>query len=379
MAKLIRFADGVGFDIALDHKVKMVWQNGKAYESIKGASSSYVPPHMFAHFVKDKDNKPGHYNMASDYAAMKAANVAVGLAATICIIRASAFSMKDLVLNAAEIILQDTAADETGADQALADFLVKNTAHLKNVMQQSVSILALNGISMVVNGHHYIAEQSMWSRFAAAANWDVTVTGLGLVNWEGPIYHDALHMVDIDYIARKVTDPASDLIGHVNGVVSKRIPAQPSGTLIVSVFLAMLDDVAASNEMVTKFFHAARAPAESLQKRIMAAPLDWCAQFPRKNTAAHLREVDQFAPLAVILFAYLNTVLERKPTSLRSKALKSAAAKNTPHVIMGQQLAERYPVQELNEERFTAMMAAMIAALPVAHDDDGKSEINRNE
>jgi hypothetical protein len=365
MTSTVRFVEGLGFDIGADKKVKLVWDNGKAFDTVKGASVGYIPPHMYAHFAKDKEGKPGHYNLASDYKSMRDGKVSMQVAMTTCVIRAAGFSVAGLVLNRAEIVLEDAAKDETEADAQLADWLVKNAQPLKNVIQQSLSIMALNGISMVVNGHHYVAEQSMWSRFISASDWDNIVANLGLVNWEGAVYHDAFHMVDVDWLATEVTSSKSRFIGHVNGVVSKRIPAQPSGTLMIAVLLAMLNDLSAASPKLHEVFSAVKEPAERIQAIIRSAPLDWCAQFPRVTTNANLARVDKFAPISVVLYSYLNTVLEKKPTSLRSKALKAAAGKNTPQVIIGQQLAAKFPVAELDVETFADMIIAMISDVEV--------------
>lgn len=366
MSRELEFTAGVGYTVGADSKITMKWDNGKAYSAIRGATVSYIPKHYHAHFKRKEGGEPGDYSPGADYVSLTVGGVNKNLAFAIVTIRAAGFSLPDIVFNAAEIVLDDAAVLDIATDAELANHILAHQAALNNLIQQSLSIMALNGVSMVTSGHHYTAEAEVWNRFISATAFDTSVSQLRLAAYEGPIFHDTFHMVDIEWLAGMVCADSSALTGHINGVAAKRIPAQPAGTTIIAVLEAMLDDLKIVNAKLYAVFEPITVTIRQIQAKIRANPLDWCSQFNRKGTAKNMAEVEQFTGVAAMVYSYLNTVLTKKPTSLRSKALKSAVNRMTQQALIGQQLAEKFPVAEINVEEFTRTIEVVLKSIVIS-------------
>jgi hypothetical protein len=357
----IRFAQNVGLDLGADGKMTVQWDNGHAYDMVKGATVSYIPKHMYAHFVFSGENTIKEYSPGSDFDAMTAAGVTMQNAIAVVFVRLVMTSIKDIRFNAAEVEKVKEVKKELGTNADISKLIKDNQQALSNLTQQGLTILALNGIQMISSGHHYVDTSGMWSRFAAATSFDDTVAKLKLTNHEGLLFHDAGHFIDIDWLAAQVASENSVFVGHVNGVASTRLPAVPAGTTLVGVLLAMIDDCKIVNPKIASMFTPFAEIAHELQKMIRASPLDYCAQFQRTNTSSNLKKLDRLVKPACILFGYLNKAMTRKSTALKAKSLQTAASRNASYTEMGGRLADAQPAVELTLETIAETLKELAA------------------
>jgi hypothetical protein len=363
MSTVYKFADSCSITFNADRQVNVAWENGKALEAVTGAAIDYIPRHMklTCNFVENKYE----YNFQAQYELMVGGGVTPKLAFIICLMRKIVFGLENIKLNSAEVATVAGTKEDVVFAQDVVQMVDTFPEVLQAILNQSVTILALNAISILVQGHHYQESQSVWRNLNKATNLSDHFEKLGIADWEGPIFHDTFHPFDIHTLAKWACDEKSVFAGKVNGVATKRLPANPAGTIILSVCDAMLHDIAGLVPKVYKAVKSIRKKIKDLQDSIKKSPLDWCAHFTGKDTAVNLSKVTEFERMAAFLYGVLEAATRegKKPSALRSQAVKGCINRNFGVYQMGLNAGERLKREEISVENLMGYMEKLTADL----------------
>jgi len=356
-------------------RVEVKWNNGQILNFVNGGTTDYVAPHFRMIVVKVDDDL--HYDMPLDVSRMVAGGVNAKMAVIVGLLRKTVCSLDDCRINMTETARVLPDAQVGVVEEADFEVLAAHPNAVQAIVKQAVTILALNGISLVTAGHHYRADDNVWTKLDSATNIAGHFQTLGIANWEGTIYHDALHPFDIYWKAALVAHLNGLIMPHINGVASKRIPATPAGCASVNVALAAADamsiirpDVAPVLEHVTTHFKA-------IEAKYRADPLSWCAHFKSTRTANNLQYVTMVETQVAFLFGMASFLLEPRSTIRRSAAFKSVASRHQGTVAQGKNFAESLEeaaviTADQATELLTAdeAVVARIRAIPVRDDHD---------
>jgi hypothetical protein len=358
----IVFTTGCEFERATDGVIKVSWENGNALTAIRGASVDYVDPkwHMACSF---QGNVPT-YEPAKDLGRLLNSGVDAKKALVCVGMRRATLSIAQIRLNIAEIHTV-TAADEDGKipEKEWQD-LVDNSRAVKALIDLGPTILGLNGVSLLAKGHHYNPDDNMWNRLQSATNMDDIAAKAGVVGYEDAFFHDVLHPFDVDQKAEWVSKADSPLVGHVNGVLTKRMPATPSGTVIMFVTVAALDEIMATRGGKAEVLADPLVIFRSATEAIKRDPLQWCSAFQRANTAKNLALVDLVRPFCAFVYGIAVVLFDRKSTLLRSVAFKNNASAHPSATSLGKAFAD-----ELGDAEATPMTIWTAFASLVQHLD----------
>jgi hypothetical protein len=363
MSTVYKFADSCVITFNADRQANVAWENGKALDAVTGAAIDYIPKHMklTCNLIEGKYM----YNFQAQYELMVSGTVNPKLAFIICLMRKIVIGLTGLELNSAEVVTVAGTKEDVVFAPEVVQMVDRSPEVLKAILNQSVTILALNAINILVQGHHYQESQSVWRNLNKATNLSTHFEELGITDWEGPIFHDTFHPFDIQTLAKWACKEDSNFAGKVNGVVTKRLPASPAGTIILSVCDAMLHDIAGLVPKVYKVVKSIRKKINDLQTKIKASPLDWCAHFTRKDTAANLSQITEFERMAAFLYGVLEAATRegKKPSALRSQAIKGCVNRNFGVYQMGLNTGERLKSEEVSVDNLMSYMRKLTVDL----------------
>lgn len=369
----VKFANGCYFTRGAEGKIEIKWDNGKALVAVKGAAIDYINPayHMACTF---EGNVPKYAPM-KDLAKLIAASVNPKLALLVVGFRKVACSFETAVLNIAEL----QTVTETDPDGAITqvdwDTIMKNNPAYNAILDIAATVLGLNGISLMLKGHNYLDSDSMWARLESAVDLDANAAALGLSDYLGLLLHDALHPFSADWKVELASKVNSPLVGHVNGVLIKRMPGVPAGTTIVFVTKAAIDQLSLIRADASKAFEDVTTSLDLLISKIRAKPLDWCAMFQRSMTADNLAHVTKIEGMAAMVYGVCTVLFDRKMSIMKSASFKNNAAKHPAMVAIGANWAEE--MEDLTLDAGT--IAAMLKTTATYLDDEFDEEDDDDE
>lgn len=362
----LTFAAGCIFSRDPDGIVSFEWNNGNALAAVRGASVDYIDPkyHMAVTYVQ---NVPS-YEPAKDLGRLIAGGVQPKLAMIVVGMRKVMLSMPNIELNAAE--LHTVTLDDLDGVVPENDWnvLTRNKDSYHAIIDASMTILGLNAISVLLKGHHYLGEDTMWTRLNSALDLEDHFTRLAIPAYDGPVFHDALHPVGLDWKVRQVTTTPSPLIGKVNGVLLKRLPGVPAGTAIVHVTVAAIRDLNVARPGTREVTAGVLDSLSSLIVDIQQAPLQWCSMFQRAETQHNLAKVQHVEPLAALIHGAYSVIFTRRASILKSKAFSNNAARHPAMTEMGRAWGESLGESEFSEATIRELFASIEANIDRAAD-----------
>jgi hypothetical protein len=345
-------------------KYALTWDDGKAVQATRGGAKDYIPNHMKMHF----DAKTHAYAPNDDYAAMVAAKVDSMLAFLIVLMRQIAVSLPGTLVSETEALYVDVVIDSMALDNKVLTALEVHGKAIDSICQQTFTIMALNGISMISRGHHYSADDKFWDRFKTAVAFDDDMSRLKVTNYEGAILHDLLHPLDIDYLARMASDVQSPLRTKIHGVASKRLGTVPAGCTVVQLFIVMLERIQFKNKEFASAFTEVRVVAVERLEEIRIHPLDYCINMPRSVTENNLSRVVVFEPLVALCLGYLQNLenVDNRDTLISAKSLKNVRDRQAAAYELGRAAAETYKPEKLDKTFVNNAVGLLLASVKKA-------------
>lgn len=374
------FTDKCRFTLDEGNRCKLEWDNGTALSAVTGATTGYIPKYM--NLTCTRTNNVTSYNFAAQYRALVAGGVEAKLAFIIAAMRKVASSMHAITYNLAEITVVEDRQEDAELHQDVATMLANQGAVVTQILRQTLSIIGMNGLNMVINGHHYTPSAKMYMRYLKAVPLMAAFDDLGIADWMGPVFHDCFHPIYVQYLASLVCKEDSWLVGHVHGVVSRRIPAFPAGTTSIGLMDALRKQLVA----FVPEFQDLNESINSLVKRVTAmireAPLDYCATFQQANTIKNLEMIRKFDPLVAFLSGSVrraSEILEMSSLStLTAKSLGNVQNSNPEAYISGVSYAEALVKKEVDVDKLRTYIGNLIESLQgevEPEEKDGKQEI----
>jgi hypothetical protein len=365
---VLTFAQGCTFTADANGRIAVAWNNGNALKAVRGAAIDYINPiyHMACTLADNKHT----YAPTKDLGRLIAGGVPSKLALLVVGFRKIASTIDGCTLNIAELHTV-TAADQDGTINA-ADFqtLTDNNQAFNAIIDVSATVLGLNGISLMLKGHNYLDADSMWIRLESAVDMEAHTAALGITDYSSALLHDALHPFDADWKVKLASDMGSPLIGHVNGVLVKRMPGVPAGTAIVFVTLAAIREIALMRPASRKALANLQSSLESLVEKIRAAPLQWCAMFQRANTADNLKVVGKLESAAALIYGACTVLFDRKMSIMKAASFKNNAGRHAAMVTLGKSWAENLADVGIDDKAIDAILQAIAADVDSAGDGD---------
>jgi hypothetical protein len=311
------YATGCKLTMADDGVTSCAWENGNALVATDGGSVGYIGKHMHIH-VK-ADNK--HYSMWDDYDSMLGAGIDSRAAIIVVMSRSIVCSMEGIAFSVAETVeLKDKAVTGKLTDEAKA-MLDQAGAVVSTLLKQSITILALNGISMLSTGHHYDARDSMWKRFNAATKYATALEAIGITTDIGVFFHDMFHPVDIKWLGQKVSNDHSVFLGHIQGVALIRLGQLPAGCASVGILEAISDEVGALVPKAKGVAMAIKGMCGKIRVVIKKSPLEFCAHYQTANTAENLAKVAKIDVIVAFMLGVHVGAELKKSTATAAKSL----------------------------------------------------------
>jgi len=359
MATELTFATGCVFTRDEDGTLSIEWDNGNAMNAITGATLDYIAQHF--RVAGDVHQATFTYRPDVDVARMMAGGVPFKLAFIVMAMRKSVFSQESAVINLVETYTVQGGDAAVQIPQADWDVLVDHADSVKAIVMQAFTILGLNGLSILSKGHHYRDDDSQWERLNTAAGLDEAFAEIGVSNWEGTVFHHALHPLDLMWKVNLVVHANSPLHGHVHGVLTKRMPGVPAGTAVISAALAAISEVTILRHNAIALLNQFRLMLLNLMEHIRAAPLDWCSHFQRANTGHNLDLVTRLEPVCAFVYGMATSLLDRRASVLKARALKSASGRNPAMTALGREYAESLPVAPVDDATVAGILATPVA------------------
>lgn len=359
-AAALEFTQACTFTRDTDGSVQVAWHNGNAVLAVRGASIDYVAP-LYHMCVTYNGNNPS-YAPAQDLARLINNGVSAVMAMIIVGMRKVCLSFPGATLNLAEthtVAETDRAGVIPAADWQL---LQQNFASYKLALDMAPTIMGMNGLSLMLKGHNYLDTDSMWTRLEAASALEENLAPLNLGDFTGTLYHDALHAIDAEWKVGLVANAGSALVGHVNGVLLKRMPGIPAGTTLVFVTIAALKELALARSSIEAQIAPLVDGLEALAGRIRAAPLDWCTVFQRANTATNLAEVARIEPLAAFVYGMCSKIFEKKVSLLKSQAFRNNASRHVGMSKLGADFGTTLEAPEMGEDELSRLFGTLFGA-----------------
>lgn len=356
----LEFTQACAFTRAADGGVTIEWNNGNAVNAVRGASIDYVQP-VF-HMAVTVTGNQMTYSPGQDLKRLMDGNVSPVMAMIIVGMRKVCLSFNGATINAAETH-HVAPTDEAGTlTEENWNVLKTNFASYKFALDIAPTIMGMNGLSLLLKGHNYIENDNMWARLESATALEDTLAPLNLGDFAGTLFHDALHAIDAEWKVGLVAAVASPLLGHVNGVLLKRMPGIPAGTTLVFVTIAAMKEIALARTALEPQIAPIIAGLEALAARIRAAPLDWCTVFQRAVTAANLAEVAAIEPLAAFVYGMCTKIFEKKVSLLKSQAFKNNSSRHVGMSKLGADFGEAIAEPEIGDDELTRLFGNLFIA-----------------
>lgn len=354
MSVELKFANDCMFTRSADGTMVISWENGHALEAVRGAAVDYINPlfHMACSF---EDNQP-IYEPSKDLGRLILGGINPRLALIVVGFRKVAGSIGGAQLNIAELFHIQKDTPDGVMPKADWELLVKHNQAYNAVLDIAATVLGMNGISLMLKGHNYIDSDSMWARLESAVDLDSNIASLGITDYLGVLLHDALHPYTADWKVTLASKIDSPLIGHVNGVLVKRMPGIPAGTTIAFVTRAAMEEIVLIRPSAGVAFKGLADSLDDLIIKIRAHPLDWCAMFQRAGTAENLKYVDRMAPLAAFVYGACTKLFDRKMSIMKSASFKNNASRYPAMVATGSEWAEMIEPVQLTHASIKKMM-----------------------
>jgi hypothetical protein len=351
------YAKGCYVSIDENNMAQIEWDNGAAVKATRGAAMDYVPSSMFLHYKRNE------YAFGADFESMVNGKVDARLAWIVCMCRKVVFSLNRVEVNQAESVVVNAVGSSVRVTDAVTKMLKDNGNIVNAIVQQAMTIFALNGESLISRGHHYNESDNFWTRFQAATLIDEHFATLRIPNWTSTMYHDMMHPFDYDWMASLVTAKDSVLSQHINGVALKRLGVMPAGTTSLALIPPLLEEIRARSARLSEALSKISPTVEAKMIAIKAKPLDYCAHLQRVGTADKLAEIARFEPVVVFMYAYLRAAGVKKTTVLNAKSLENMAARNSVANTLGVQAFAAFGMDDVSPEELLAKVSRMVASL----------------
>lgn len=356
---VVQFTENCRFNRDANGKITIAWSNGHAVSAVRGAAIDYIDPKY--HMAVTEANNEFTYQPAKDLARLIAASVPAVMAMVIVGMRKVVLSFDGATMNIAEVAVVDAAANEGTVAEDDWNRIVANQAAFNSLLDIAPTILGMNGLSLMLKGHNYIESDSMWSRIESAIDMDQVATPLGLVDYAGVLFHDALHPFNAEWKVTLASKVASPLISHVNGVLLKRLPGVPAGTALVFVTLAAISEIQLARPAAGSALSPARTLLVALTSQIRNAPLDWCSAFQRSVTADNLANVSKLEPVCAFVYGACTKIFDRKMSIMKSQSFKNNSSRHTAMTSIGATWGENLEAEEVTEEALREMFATILS------------------
>jgi hypothetical protein len=334
----IEFTDGCTFSRDADGHIGIVWDNGHAVTAVRGAAVDYVDPKF--HMAVTRAGNALTYAPLPDLKRLIDGGITPILAMVVVGMRKVCASFEGVTLNIAETTLVDDQAERGVLSEADWQRIAANVAAFRALLDLGPTVLGMNGLSLMLKGHNYIDTDSMWSRLEAALDVETLVAPLGIMDHSGTLYHDALHPFAAEWKVSLAADVQSPIVGHVNGVLLKRLPGVPAGTTIVFVTLAAIGEIKLIRPQTARAMRILEKALTRLRNEIRNAPLDWCAVFQRASTAENLSKVSALEPLCAFIYGACSALFDRKMSIMKSASFKNTSGRHTAMTSIGREWAE---------------------------------------
>jgi len=365
---IITFAQGCTFTRGNDGAIAVAWNNGNALTAVKGAAIDYIDPKF--HMACTVAANVHTYAPSKDLGKLIRAGIDEKLALLVVGFRKIATSLPNAVMNLAELHTVTNGEADGVISQANWTTIVNNQQAYNSVIDASATVLGLNGISLMLKGHNYLDTDSMWTRLDSAVKLDENCTALGLTDFTGVLLHDALHPFDADWKVRLASRVDSPLIGHVNGVLIKRMPGIPAGTTIVFVARAAIEQICLIRAEGRQALEGISGSLDKIINSIRADPLDWCAMFQRASTSVNLAHITKLEGLCAIVYGACTVLFDRKMSIMKSAAFKNNASRHPGLVSIGAEWAESLAGGEINSEILQKLLTETEEYLDEHFDED---------
>lgn len=362
----IRFADGCTLARNANGSVTINWVNGNAVGAVKGAAIDYVAPHF--HMACTMSNNAPVYQANADLSRLVNGGVPVRLALVIVGMRKIALSLPDVALSMSEVHVVADNAGNGMVPEADFDHLITHRIAFLGVIDLSLTILGLNGLSLLNKGHHYKDEDSVWERLSSAVSLDDMMETLGIQNYEGNLFHDAMHPIDIAFKARLVAQLPSALTGHINGVLQKRLPGVPAGTAVLFVTLAAIDQLMIARMTTTDTLTPIRDRMALIARLVRGNPLEWCSVFQVAATGENLAQIVTLEPACAFIYGACKQAFGRSTTILKSLAFKNVGSRHPAMATLGKTYVESLADEVASAEMIQALLQKVLADLPAVAD-----------
>lgn len=347
----VTFTDQCYFERTANGRVAVTWDNGRALNAIRGAAIDYIPAHF--HVTCTLVGNVRTYSPGHDLHRLIAGGVSPKLALIVVGLRRAVMSIANVTFNLAEVAISNP--NDPVGEIPLPDFqtLVNFNLSFNVVIDQALTILGLNAISVLSKGHHFHDGDPMWNRLESAVNLDEHMGKLGISDYAGVLYHDALHPIDLEWKVGLATNPNSPLFGHINGVLMKRLPGMPAGCSTLFVALASAKTLVTYHLGLAEPLRPFIEAANTLTAEIVAAPLNFCAVFQRAVTKANLDRVSAFDPLAAFIYGLITSAFGRKTSQAKSIAFRNNSLRYPAETKRGSDFFETIEVESLTMDNVT--------------------------
>jgi hypothetical protein len=338
------YARGCLVQATSETKVKMTWINGNAYSATRGATIDYIEKHKYLHLSE----KTKAYDFAADYNAMRVGGMNVKLAWIICMIRKVVLSYHEPQVLAAECVFGAEPADEFDVDASVVNMMKTQGPAINAIIQQTFTIMALNGQSLLQKGHHYSADDEVWNKLVNATGMDLKFQALGTGAWQGVLFHDALHPLDYDWVSSQVADSTTGLHQKVHGIAGTRMGQLPAGSTVLGLVKPLHAEVKIRNPTFAKLLDTTVDLVEPYLVRVRNTPLNYCVHMARDGTHARIVDIQKFEPVVAVMAGYLKKLGVKKATVVMAKSLNSIITRQSAAYSLGERAAEAFPLAEID-------------------------------
>jgi hypothetical protein len=352
----LQYSEGCFVEIDDKDMAYITWDNGSAILATRGAAMDYIEAHMFLHYHS------GHYNFAADFAAMVAGKVDHRLAWIICLCRKVVFSLEEIEIASGEGVVAQLQNAPVNTGPAVTKMIKEHGAAINAIVQQSLTIFALNGESLISRGHHYDVADKFWERLVNSTKIDEHFATLGISNWEGPLFHDTMHPFDYDWMASQVADKESNLAQHINGVALKRLGVLPAGTTVLGLIAPLYNEISVQNSklgtLLAPLVKKSKAEIEIIKK----TPLDYCVSFRRAGVQEKVAKMQKWENPVVFMAAYLKKIGDKRSTILQARSLANMMQRCPQAAALGDKSAAAFAPDALDETTLLVKITAVLGA-----------------
>lgn len=312
--------------------------DGAVMACVNGATITYIPAEFRYHVDANTIWQPDR-----DFNALVAAGWDVRSATLVGMLRQVLPRINNLALSASETTQDNPVAHVI--TQAEADLLAARPFlnALETVAQQAYTIFLANAHLVVSQRHHYFEDNKEFQRLVDVVFAEDVLDQFGedLADIRSAAFHHCFHVVSLATFDRigsggAFTGPnAINLLTKVHGLVNKRHPASPAGTMLVRILRAVWQDLASHRAMVgvrplvegnlaaIPVVPACRWYAElvAVEVAIRNSPGDWNQLSPTANTIANMIRVSALEDVVATLAGIATGLGMGRSTQLKAKSV----------------------------------------------------------